>query len=134
MKRAITVGSLLALALFLGACSKHTSDVPGDVHMVSGHHFDPSTITVKAGDTVTFGNASAESHTVTAYQDSIPPGGKYFSSGGAASEKDARGNLGAALIQEGSTFSVTLDTPGTYRYFCIPHESDGMKGTIVVTP
>jgi plastocyanin len=36
------------------------------------------------------------------------------------------------LIQSGDTFDVTFEQPGTYEYYCIPHESAGMKGTIVV--
>jgi plastocyanin len=27
----------------------------------------------------------------------------------------------------------TFDVPGTYQYFCIPHEMAGMTGTVVVT-
>jgi plastocyanin len=36
-------------------------------------------------------------------------------------------------INPGQTFTHTFDTPGTYKYFCIPHEVAGMTGTIVVT-
>lgn len=33
----------------------------------------------------------------------------------------------------GQTWSRTFDVPGTYRYFCGPHEGRGMIGTITVT-
>jgi plastocyanin len=30
------------------------------------------------------------------------------------------------------TFEHTFDVPGTYRYFCIPHEGTKMYGTVIV--
>ncbi|MEA2460423.1 MAG: plastocyanin, partial [Actinomycetota bacterium] len=108
--------------------------IPDGVQMVAGHQFSPKTITVTAGEALNFTNASAESHTVTAYEDSLPKGAEYFASGLALSEKEARNTLEGSLIGAGATFTVTLDKPGTYQYFCVPHESDGMKGTIVVLP
>jgi plastocyanin len=97
-----------------------------------GQTFDPVTITVKAGETVTWVNESDEAHTVTAYGDEIPEEASYFASGGASSEDEARDSLSEGLLEAGDTFEVTLDQPGTYEYYCIPHESSGMKGTIVV--
>jgi plastocyanin len=32
----------------------------------------------------------------------------------------------------GSTFAKTFTKPGRYQYICVPHQSFGMKGTIVV--
>jgi plastocyanin len=100
--------------------------------MTSGHRFDPDTLNVTVGTEVTWTNRTAEGHTVTAYEDDLPEGADYFASGGATSESAARDDLADGLIAEGESFSVTFDRPGTYRYFCIPHESSGMKGTIVV--
>jgi plastocyanin len=38
-------------------------------------------------------------------------------------------------VQQGPfTFSVTFPDPGTFDYFCIPHQSLGMTGTIMVKP
>ena len=100
--------------------------------MPDGQRFDPATITIEAGETVTWTNESDEAHTVTAYGDEIPEGASYFASGGASSEEAARDSLSESLIEAGDTFEVTLDEPGTYEYYCIPHESSGMKGTITV--
>lgn len=100
--------------------------------MTDAHTFEPSTSTVPAGSTVTFSNDSSEAHTVTAYEDEIPEDAVYFASGGFPSEEQARDRLSKGLIGEGRSFEVTLEEPGTYEYFCIPHEGDGMKGTIVV--
>ena len=35
--------------------------------------------------------------------------------------------------ENGETFSFTFDEPGTYTYFCGPHEDQGMVGTVTVT-
>ncbi|PSP69167.1 halocyanin, partial [Halobacteriales archaeon QH_9_66_26] len=32
----------------------------------------------------------------------------------------------------GETFEVTFDVPGTYDYFCIPHERAGMQDEFTV--
>jgi plastocyanin len=100
--------------------------------MTDGQSFDPETITVPAGAAITFSNDSGEAHTVTAYEDDIPDGADYFSSGDFADEEEARSNLSESLLVPGDAYEVTLDEPGTYRYFCIPHEEQGMVGAIVV--
>jgi plastocyanin len=100
--------------------------------MVPGHRFDPETITVSVGDAVTWRVRTDEPHSVTAYEESLPEGAEYFASGGFSSEEDARANVADGLLREGDSFEVTFQTAGTYEYFCIPHESDGMTGTVVV--
>lgn len=100
--------------------------------MTEGRRFEPQRLTVTVGEEVTWTNESAESHTVTAYEDELPSGADYFASGGASSEVQARDELGQGLLGEGETFEITFDRPGTYSYFCIPHEDVGMLGTIVV--
>lgn len=102
--------------------------------MAAGQRFEPERITIDAGQTIVFSNASAESHTVTAYGDDLPGGADYFASGGFSNEDAARDSVSEGLLEAGDEFEVTLTEPGTYTYFCIPHESSGMKGTIVVAP
>ena len=36
------------------------------------------------------------------------------------------------MLNKGDTFKQTFNVPGTYKYFCIPHEAACMVGTIVV--
>ncbi|MGH2787588.1 MAG: cupredoxin domain-containing protein [Actinomycetota bacterium] len=97
-----------------------------------GQEFVPTTYRAEPGSTITFTNDSDETHSVTALDDGTPEGADYFASGGFASESDAREDLGRGLIDRGGTYEVTLDQPGTYQYVCLPHESQGMTGTIIV--
>lgn len=127
MLRAVAVAFA---SLWLSACSDGSAG--NEVAMVPGRRFDPATIAVQSGTTVTWLSKSDDAHTVTAYDASLEEGGDYFSSGGFLSEAEARVNLSAALIAPGESYEVTFEEPGAYRYFCIPHEGDGMKGTVVV--
>ena len=119
---------VLAFLVFV-ACG---SDGEPVVAMSPGHVFDPESLTVAPGTKVVFTNDSEEAHTVTAYEDALPEGAEYFSSGGFEDEERARAAVADALIPPGEQYSVTLEEPGTYEYFCIPHEADGMKAEIVV--
>jgi len=88
--------------------------------------FSPSPVTISAGETVTFRNTSAFGHTVSTEPNSpaesanteLPAGAMSFDSGNVAA---------------GGTYTHTFTVPGTYRYFCDPHNGAGMTGTIVVT-
>lgn len=82
---------------------------------MGNNYFDPIGLHVEPGTTVQF-EIAAGAHSATAYQDRIPDGAKTFDSG---------------VISEGS-FKQTFDTPGTYDYYCSPHQSVGMVGRIVV--
>ncbi|RME57663.1 MAG: halocyanin, partial [Candidatus Dadabacteria bacterium] len=70
-------------------------------------------------------NTSPIVHTVTAdpkkatLEDStkLPKGAKPFNSGN---------------LEPNAVFRHTFTVPGTYRYFCIPHEAAMMRGEIVV--
>lgn len=76
---------------------------------ISNFTFDPKTLTIKAGTTVTWTN-----------KDDIPHG-LAWTNGTFARSK--------ALDTNDST-SVTFATPGTYKYFCYLHPF--MVGTVVV--
>lgn len=103
------------------------SDVAAVVEMTNGLNFSPNEITLPAGGTVEWRNTSFLTHTVTADPArasdpddvQLPPGAEPFDSG---------------EIPAGEVFRHRFTTPGTYRYFCIPHEGMGMIGTIIVEP
>ena len=107
------------------------------VDMTDDLVYDPETITVDVGDTVTWENVGQVGHSVTAYEDEIPDDAEYFASGGFDSEQAARdayapGDTDAGDIPGGESWEYTFETAGTYEYFCIPHESAGMVGTVEV--
>ena len=70
--------------------------------------FQPSTITVTAGETVTWANAGATTHTVTADD----------------------GSFDSGSLDPGNRFANLFDKPGTYTYHCSIHSS--MHGTVIV--
>lgn len=72
--------------------------------------FAPSTMTVKAGTTVTWTNRDEEPHTVVAHD------GSFHSPG----------------MGTGATYSFTFDHAGTFAYICSIHPF--MRATVVVTP
>lgn len=95
------------------------------VHMTDQLKFDPATITVKAGTTIEWQNTSTTVHTVTddpskaqnPSDAALPNGAQPWDSG---------------MINPGQTYRRTFTVAGQYSYFCIPHESMGMVGKIVV--
>jgi plastocyanin len=121
---------IAAVVVVLSACSGGGGS--HEVTMPAEHVFEPATITIKAGESVTWTNASNEQHTVTADESALPDGATYFSSGDAAGEKAANDDLAHELILPDGEYSHTFETPGRYSYYCILHLSDGMKGTVVV--
>ena len=76
--------------------------------------YDPSTVTISAGGTVTFVNSDTAPHTVTSGTATDGPDGVWDSS----------------LIMIDMSYSVTLDDSGSYPYFCMVHP--WMQGTIIV--
>jgi len=70
--------------------------------------FQPGTLTVPVGTTVTWTNNDSTQHTVTADD----------------------GSFDSGVLQQGATFSQTFTTAGTFSYHCNIHSS--MTGTITV--
>ena len=91
-----------------GSCTPTASKV-----CMNALAFNPSTLTIAAGTTVTWENGSVNTHTVT-------------SDAGSAQTYDS-GN-----ITNGGTFTQTFNTKGTYAYHCKYHVASGMTGTITV--
>jgi plastocyanin len=70
--------------------------------------YDPQTLTVNVGDTVTWVNNGGDVHTVTG-------------DGGSFDSDD---------LKHGASWSYTFTAPGTYTYYCVPHP--WMTATVVV--
>ncbi|WP_181685854.1 plastocyanin/azurin family copper-binding protein [Halorhabdus salina] len=125
-----------ALAIGLSGCLA-LGDDSGDYDIgMSDSRFLPKEYRVDPGTTVVWKNTSARAHTVTAYDASVPDGAAYFASGEYDNEEAAREDWfesGGGAIYSGGTYTHTFEEPGAYPYVCIPHEADGMAGTIVVS-
>ena len=72
--------------------------------------FNPSSLTVKVGDTVTWTNTSGTPHTVTADD----------------------GSFDSGTVTASAPFQHTFSAAGTFAYHCTIHSS--MKATIIVQP
>lgn len=125
-----TIAVVYALTV-LGSCSGNDSgsnaraDEPvaasaaaGSNAVVTVHtfNFQPDPITVKTGTKIAFRNDDKILHTVTSGTRDTP------------TPEVFDGKLDGV----GSTFTVTLDKPGTYHYFCKIHPGAGMTGEIIV--
>jgi len=94
--------------------------------------YEPAEVTVAPGTTVVWENVGSVGHSVTAYEDEIPDEAEFFASGGFDGEDAARQAYPEGDIGGGGQYEYTFETEGEYGYFCIPHESAGMVGTITV--
>lgn len=101
----------LGLAVISLGCGDDKSSNGG-----SGPRFDPDEITIVVGDTIRFVSVTGD-HTVTS---------------GTGSDDPNVGDLFNAVVDEGDDFRFVFNTAGTVDYFCIPHEDDGMTGTVTV--
>jgi plastocyanin len=104
---------------------------------MEGSAFSPEEITVAAGETVIWKNTSDRAHSVTAHEDGIPDGAKYFASGGAASEEQARDETAEGLLKPGESFELTFEEPASSATSASPrglwHDGNGScRGMTVV--
>jgi plastocyanin len=111
---ALALGLILAAGAFAPVLGAN-----GDVSIV-GNSFTPTSLTIAAGDTVTWTitEASGELHSVT--------------SGSPGTDQGTVFDSGINLKDQGQSFQFTFDTAGTYRFFCQVHPTL-MTGEIVVT-
>jgi plastocyanin len=81
---------------------------------MADNEFQPASITVAAGEAITFTNVGSNPHTATSDD----------------------GVFDTGTVEAGGTASITLDSAGTYPYYCVFHGAAGgvgMSGTITVT-
>jgi len=134
-RRAFLRAAVPTAAVGLAGCIGGSAETDYDVGM-GAVVYRPTELRIEPGATVTWLNTSKQGHSVTAYEDSLPADADYFASGGYDSESAAReswGNSSGGTLFEGQTYEHTFEEPGEYPYFCIPHESSGMVGSVVVS-
>ncbi len=98
----------------------------------NSYAFEPSDLTIKVGDAVEFKGVSGLGHDVAFYPDSIPPGAAAVIN---AAIQDKPQDLATPMIQDGQSVTVSFAgaPTGTYKFYCIPHQAMGMKGTLTIT-
>lgn len=129
-----TAAAVTSLAGCAGLLGSQSAEGDWDVGM-RPNAFTPETLEVTVGTTVLWRNTDSRRHTITAYENGIPADAEYFASGGFESEAAARDSWRTGFggnIESGGEYKHTFDVPGTYQYFCIPHESTQMVGTVRV--
>ena len=113
MRRLLQLAMLSLVALLVFAPSAWAQGQEEVTVRMEDNFFAPANITVEPGTTVTWVQSGDNPHTTTSYD----------------------GLWDSGMIEGGSggTFSFTFEEPGTYDYFCIPHEDLGMVGSVTVT-
>ena len=87
--------------------------------------FRPQHLTVRVGATIKWINSGETVHTVTADPEQAPdpswvqtpPGSEVMDSG---------------YMNVGDSYSYEFKVPGIYKYFCLTHEQEGMRGEVDV--
>ena len=96
--------------------SQSLDSVPVVISGIKGSQsYSPDPIRIDSGQTITWYNGDTVSHTVTSGQDNDPDEGALFDSN--------------AIIAN-QKYSLTFESPGDYKYYCIYHPS--MIGEVVV--
>ena len=134
--RMLAMGAIVAAASLLGACggsgegSSSAAEADGGEQGVEvslkTFMFDPETLEVESGTTVTWTNEDNILHTVTSgigQEQGVP---------GVSKDKEAKpdGMFDQEMDGAGATFEFTFDESGKYLYYCAIHP--GMTGTVVV--
>ncbi|WP_335343092.1 cupredoxin domain-containing protein [Halomontanus rarus] len=89
----------------------------------SGNHFEPHVVWVEKGGRVNWINES-DSHSTTADHPAndepqlVPDEAATWDSG--------------VLSEQETTFDHPFETEGVYHYYCTPHETGGMTGSVIV--
>ena len=105
MRRWTLAAATAALMTWIAAGSVLAADSPVSI---AGFAFDPATVTIQVGDSVTWTNTDSAAHTATA----------------------GDGSFDTGQLADGASETVTFDTAGTFDYICTIHPQ--MAGSVVV--
>ncbi len=103
----VLAGSLAGCAGYASASSQPVET--NRVEMPPSYRFDPETIKVVAGTTVTWHNSDNFTHSVML----------------------SDGSSGDLVVRPGESVSIKFDKPGEYPYVCTFH-AQNMKGKVIV--
>src|SRR5688572_6919406 len=105
MRRWTLAAATAALMTWIAASSVLAAD---SAVTIAGFAFDPATVTIQVGDSVTWTNEDSAPHTATA----------------------GDGSFDTGQLAQGDSEAVTFDTAGTFAYVCSIHPQ--MTGSVVV--
>ena len=108
----LRVALATSLAVIAAGCGESESEssepvATTEVAMAKSYLFEPESIEIEAGQTVTWTNDDNFTHTV---------------------QVDAQEDH---KVEQDESVSITFDTPGTYHYVCTLHRQD-MDGEVIV--
>lgn len=105
--------SFLIIAVLASGCTSgpeiQSQPTATNTVEIKGFAFNPDTITIAKGTTVTWTNMDSAQHTVTGIGNDIS----------------------SEILSQGQTYSFTFNEAGTFEYQC--HIHPGMKGKVIVT-
>lgn len=125
---------LLPMFIFLALADNQSSNILSasvnkepavTVGMTNTMKFTPDTVRIETGETVLWENTSLLAHSVTGDPSESTV------KGSAELPKDAE-PFNSGILDPEDTFRHTFKEPGTYQYFCIPHEGAKMYGWVIV--
>ncbi len=106
----LVLAASAALVLVAAGCGESANSEPvatTEVAMAKSYRFDPKTIEIEAGQSVTWTNEDNFTHTVQV-----------------DGQEDHK-------VERGESVSIAFDEPGTYHYVCTLHSQD-MDGEVIV--
>jgi plastocyanin len=112
----LILGAALALLVAFPGCEPVAPPAAGHVTMRDSY-FDPETLTIARGATVTWLNSGSVVHNATSGDSGV--------SNGLWTSPD---------LAPGDSFLHTFDSVATYHYYCSYHWLYGMQAWVVVTP
>lgn len=117
----------------VAGCTGMAADEAATADVVAGPDgrlaFEPERLTAAVGDTITWyfdspgHNVSCRPADVDAVE--LPPDAEPFGSYGPDGSP-------RQIVPAGETYEHTVQTPGQYRYVCVPHLQAGMIGRLTV--
>lgn len=99
---------LVVAVVALSGCVQNQQNIPPNTVIIQNFAFNPDTLTVPVGTTVTWTNKDSAVHNVIS----------------------DTGAFGSENLNQGNSYSFTFTQGGDYPYICTIHPS--MKGTIIV--
>jgi plastocyanin len=138
MKRTTLIAAaacLLAIPAALRAAAPTTPPTTHEVRMVmegQSYRFEPAALTIHPGDRVRFVNVSGGPHNVSFDPAKVPDAAERALSAGMPNQIQALWGPLMTGANEAYTVTFTGVPAGSYEFFCMPHMSMGMRGTITV--